>query len=67
MLPIIVALLLIDLILSLINSFIPQLNVTVLSMPIKSITALLILCICIGDVFHNVFSKFLAQTKNIIF
>jgi type III secretion protein SpaR/YscT/HrcT len=62
-LPIIVALLLIDLIFGLINSFIPQLNVTIFSMPIKSSIALLILYICIGDLFHNVFVKFMAQAK----
>lgn len=66
-LPIIVALLLVDLILSLISSFIQQLNVTVLSMPIKSTTALFILCFCVGDMFHNVFTKFISQTKSLLF
>ena len=66
-LPIIVALLLVDLILSLVSSFIQQLNVTVLSMPIKSTIALLILCICVGDLFHNVFTKFISQTKVVLF
>ena len=65
--PIIIALLLIDLVLSLISSFIPQMNVTVVSMPIKSISALLILSIYIGSILHNVFIKYLAQLKSILF
>lgn len=66
-LPIIITLLLIDIILSLINSFIQQLNVTILSMPIKSMIAILILCIYLEFLFHSVFLKFITETKILIF
>lgn len=62
-LPLIVVMLFIDLILGLISSFIPQLNVTVISMPIKSVVALFVLALYLGSLFHNVFIQFLTQIR----
>jgi type III secretion protein T len=64
--PIIMALLLIDLILGLVSAFIPQMNVTILSMPIKSALALALLSIYIGYLFHEIFAKFITQIQNIL-
>lgn len=65
-LPVITLMFFIDMILGVISSFIPQLNVTVLAMPIKSISALFMLSIYIGYLFHGVFIKLLIQSKNVI-
>ncbi len=64
-LPLIVVMLFIDLILGLISSFIPQLNVTIISMPIKSVVALFILTLYLGSLFHNVFTQFLTQIRQL--
>jgi len=58
-LPLLAVMFLIDAVLGLISSFLPQLNVTVISMPIKSASVLLILSIYIGYLFHNVFTNFI--------
>ena len=58
-LPIILALFLLDLILGLIGAFIPQMNVTVIAMPIKSALALFLLTMMCGYIFHNILVKFL--------
>ncbi len=58
-LPIIVALFLLDLIFGLIGAFIPQMNVTVIAMPIKSALALFLLTMMCGYIFHNILIKFL--------
>ena len=65
-LPMIVAMFLIDIVLGLISSFIPQMNVTVISMPIKSSGALILLSIYIGSFFHNVFIKFIPNFKALL-
>lgn len=65
-LPIILILFLIDLLLGLISSFIPQINVTVISMPIKSLVAIFLLSLFIGTVFHNVFTKFLTNAYKVL-
>lgn len=65
-LPVILVLFLIDILLGLISSFLPQLNVTVISMPIKSIGALLILSIYLGYMFHNVFTEFIVEMRSVL-
>jgi type III secretion protein T len=64
-LPLLVLMLLIDFILGLISSFIPQLNVTIIAMPLKSIAVLLILSIYIGYMFHNVFAHYIVQIRQL--
>jgi type III secretion protein T len=64
--PIIISMLLIDLILGLVSAFIPQMNVTILSMPIKSGLALALMSVYIGYLFHEVFVKFITQVQNIL-
>lgn len=64
--PIIISMLLIDLILGLVSAFIPQMNVTILSMPIKSGLALALMSVYIGYMFHEVFVKFITQVQNIL-
>jgi len=59
--------LLIDLLLGLISSFIPQINVTVMSMPIKSSVAILLLSLFLGVLFHNVFTKIFINTFKILY
>lgn len=63
--PIVFVLLLIDISFGVIGSFVPQLNITIISMPIKSILTLLLLSIYIGVLFHNVFSKFILKLPQI--
>lgn len=65
-LPIILVIFLVDIILGLISSFIPQINVTIISMPIKSLVAIFLLSLFIGTVFHNVFTKFLTNMYTVI-
>ncbi len=64
-LPLIAVMLLVDIILGLISTFIPQLNVTIIAMPIKSVVALLILSIYIGSLFHNVFIQFVVHVRQV--
>ena len=56
-LPILILTILTDLVLGLIGSFIPQLNITVLSIPIKSVMVTAILIFMISDIYHDVFAK----------
>jgi len=63
--PIVFVLLLVDIVFGVIGSFVPQLNVTMISMPIKSMAALLILSVYLGGLFHNVFAKFIIQLPKI--
>ncbi len=51
-LPVIFILFLIDISLSLISSFVPQLNVTVTAMPIKAVVAILMVILFIGVFYH---------------
>lgn len=62
--PVIFTMLMVDLVLGLVSSFIPQMNTTALSMPIKSVIAIFILMIYIGNLFHIMFIKFLAAVKS---
>jgi len=66
-LPVSILMLLIDLLLGLISSFIPQINVTVMSMPIKSSVAILLLSLFLGVLFHNVFTKIFINTFKILY
>ncbi len=61
--PVILVLFLIDILLGLISSFLPQLNVTIISMPIKSTGAMLVLSIYLGYMFHNVFTQFIIEIR----
>ncbi len=65
-LPLITIMFFVDIILGVVSAFIPQLNVTVLSMPIKSISALFVLSLYISFLFHNIFMKILIHVKDII-
>jgi type III secretion protein T len=60
-LPVIFGMFLVDLIFGLVSSFIPQMNVTVLSMPLKSAVALMILVLFTGEIYHLALSKFFAE------
>lgn len=51
-LPVIFILFLVDISLSLISSFVPQLNVTVTAMPIKAVVAILLVTLFIGVFYH---------------
>ena len=62
-LPVIVVMLFVDVVLGTLSSFIPQLNVTILSMPIKSATGLFLLSMYLGYLFHNIFVKLIIQIK----
>lgn len=66
-LPIISIMFLLELILGLISSFIPQLNVTVISMPLKSALALFALILYLSTLLHQVMDKFVIQIKNFPF
>lgn len=61
-LPIIFTLFIIDIILSTISAFIPQLNVTIFSMPIKSCTAIILLIFSINNMMH----KFMYEIMNLV-
>ena len=64
-LPVILGMLFIDILLGITSSFIPQLNVTVLSMPIKSTIGLFLLSMYLGSLFHNIFVKLIVNIKGI--
>ena len=61
-LPVIFVMFLLDLTLGLISTFIPQLNVTVISMPLKSAFALFILVFCINPIYHLALTEFLKDS-----
>jgi type III secretion protein T len=63
--PAIVAMMCFELVLALISSFVPQLNVTILSMPIKSIIALLVLILYLDNLFYKVILDYVIKVKNI--
>ena len=63
-LPVIMAMFLLEILLGLISSFIPQINVTILAMPLKSSVALILLSIYIGFLFHNIFIKCMSNVQN---
>jgi len=62
-LPVVILMFVVELILGLISSFLPQTNVTVLSMPIKSSVGIFVLIIYIGVLFQSNFSHFLDKIK----
>lgn len=62
--PIIFILLIVDVAFSIIGAFVPQLNITIISMPIKSILALFLISIYLGLLFHDVFNKFVVKLPN---
>lgn len=63
--PVICLLLILEVILGLISSFIPQLNVTVLAMPLKSAVALFILLFYISLLFNRVLEQYVSQFKTL--
>jgi type III secretion protein T len=62
-LPVVILMFVVELILGLISSFLPQTNVTVLSMPIKSSVGIFVLIIYMGVLFNSNFSHFLEKIK----
>ena len=54
---------LIEIILGLISSFIPQLNVTVISMPLKSAVALFALVFYLSTFLHQIMNKFVSEIR----
>lgn len=66
-LPVVFAMYLLELILGLFSTFIQQLNVTVLSMPLKSILAIFILIIYLGSLYHFVILRFVNENMLSIF
>jgi type III secretory pathway component EscT len=46
-----------------VGAFLPQLNITVLSMPIKSAVAMLLLIFYISILYHDVLLSFLERLK----
>lgn len=58
-LPVIVVMFLMDIILGLISSFIPQMNVTIMSMPLKSGVALFFMIFYLSFMLQQILSKFL--------
>lgn len=63
--PIIGVMLLLELVLGLISSFIPQLNVTVISMPLKTAVGMFILILYIAILYHNILDKFTVGIRGI--
>lgn len=57
-LPVLLPMYLLELILGIFSSFIPQLNVTVIAMPLKSLLAMVILVIYVGSLYHFVIARF---------
>ncbi len=64
-LPVIFCILLLDLGLGLISSFVPQMNITVMSMGLKTTVALIILIVYINILFNNVYMRFVLNLKYI--
>jgi type III secretion protein T len=62
-LPIITLLFIIDIVMGIVGAFLPQLNITVLSMPIKSAVAMLLLIFYISILYHDVLLSFLERLK----
>lgn len=60
-LPALLVMYLLDLILSLFSSFVPQLNVTILAMPIKSVFALFVVILYIGQLYHFAITRFMNE------
>lgn len=64
-LPVLLGMLFIDIVLGITSSFIPQLNVTILSMPIKSTVGLFLLSMYLGSLFHNIFVKLIVNIEGL--
>jgi len=60
--PIVIVMFFVEVIMGIISAFLPQLNVTVLSMPIKSAIGIFVLAIYIGNLFHFVLLNYLDKT-----
>ncbi len=65
-LPVIFLMFLLEITLGIFSSFIQQLNVTTLAMPLKSIVSLFILVFYIGVIYHVAISKFTANIYQIV-
>lgn len=66
-LPVIFLLLVVDLVLGLLSSFVQQLNVTILAMPIKSMIALLIVLLYINVIFNFAIERFMNENIFLFF
>ncbi len=64
-LPVIGVMLLLELVLGLISSFIPQLNVTIIAMPLKTVVGMLILILYVSILYHNILDKFMTGIRGI--
>lgn len=62
-LPVVLLMFVVDFTFGLVGSFIPQLNATVVAMPIKSIIAMSILTIYLTSMFHTAIDKFMLHMK----
>lgn len=57
-LPVVFSMFVLEFVLGIFSSFVPQLNVTMLAMAIKSVVALFVLLLYVGDMYHFVIVKF---------
>lgn len=55
-----------EVVLGLISSFIPQLNVTVIAMPIKSFLALFILIFYVASLYHAIFTHYVSKLNSLL-
>lgn len=65
-LPVLVLLLIIDLVMGLIGAFLPGLNITVLSMPIKSMIASGMMVLYLAVLYHHTLLNFITQVRKVL-
>lgn len=65
-LPVIIVLFIIDIILGMVNTMLPQLNATVFSMPLKSIVAIFLMIFYIGKMYHVVIENFISKRSTFL-
>lgn len=65
-LPIVILMLLLDFILGVLSSFVPQLNTTVISMPLKSALAMLLLFFYLAILYHEIFAQFISKLYTLL-
>ena len=64
--PVIVCTFMLDIVLGIIGSFVPSLNITIMAMPIKSIIALFLLLFYIGVIYHVGTIQFFSPLRQVI-
>lgn len=62
-LPVVLIMFLLEMVLGIISTFLPQMNVTILSMPVKSCLAIFVLILYVGNLYHFVLQHFLDTIK----